>query len=239
MALPLLRKVLYYTMRSFIRFLFLVAVKCIGLCCFRFEVSKVGDWPKDGFLNARLGILLNHTSLFEPVFVALLPLRTLWVIARFGVFPGADITMSRPIAGRVLRLLAQDGVSITRKRDSSWDDFLSRIHSRSLVLIAPEGRMKRKTGLDKEGKPMTVRSGVADILLKIGSGKAIVVYSGGLHHVHSPGEKFPKLFKTIRVAFEAMDIEQYLKPFREMDSRLQRLAIADDLSKRRDNHCPR
>jgi hypothetical protein len=33
-----------------------------------------------------------------------------------------------------------------------------------MVLMAPEGRMKRADGLDAHGQPMTVRGGIADIL---------------------------------------------------------------------------
>lgn len=225
-------------MRTLLRFSFLLVFKLFARLLWRFEVTYAPGWPKDGFDGSRIGIFLNHTSLFEPVFLAVLPFRLLWTIARYGIFPGADITMNRPIAGRFFRLLAQDTVSITRKRDSSWDDFLGRIHTRSLVLIAPEGRMKRRSGLDKEGKPMTVRSGVVDVLRRIGAGKGIMVYSGGLHHVHAPGDKYPKLFKTVRVAFEAFDIEAYLKQFEKSEPREQRKMIASDLERRRDEKCP-
>ena len=36
-----------------------------------------------------------------------------------------------------------------------------------VVVLSPEGRMKRKNGLDKHGRPMTVRGGIGDILDRI------------------------------------------------------------------------
>ena len=64
---------------------------------------------------------------------------------------------------------------------------LRQIDPDAMVLILPEGRMKRATGLDSEGKPMTVRGGIADILETIGEGRMLLAYSGGLHHVQAPG----------------------------------------------------
>ena len=56
----------------------------------------------------------------------------------------------------------------------------------SMVLILPEGRMRRRNGLDSEGRPMTARGGVADILRAIDDGQLLMAYSGGLHHVQIP-----------------------------------------------------
>jgi hypothetical protein len=69
--------------------------------------------------------------------------------------------------------------------------------------------MKRKDGLDKHGKPMTVKGGVADILEVLSSGKILIAYSGGLHHVQAPGELLPRPFQTIHIAFEQMDLMEY------------------------------
>ena len=70
--------------------------------------------------------------------------------------------------------------------------------------------MKRADGLDKHGKPMSVRSGVADILAMLETGKMVLVYSGGLHHVQVPGQGLPKLFKRIRLQCEKLDIKDYV-----------------------------
>ncbi len=46
--------------------------------------------------------------------------------------------------------------------------------------------MRRKDGFDKSGKPLTVRSGVCDVLSKYKSNPFLVLYSHGLHHVYAP-----------------------------------------------------
>src|SRR4029453_14173600 len=99
---------------------------------------------------------------------------------RRGVIPGAEKTANRPLVGRFFRLFAPDVIPISRQRDSTWQEVVDRIGPRSLVVIAPEGRMKRSTGLDAEGNPMTVRGGIADVLRGIPGGYLLVGYSGGL-----------------------------------------------------------
>ena len=94
------------------------------------------------------------------------------------------------MVGRFFRILAANVVSITRERDHTWRDVLATIDPDSMVLILPEGRMKRLNGLDSNGQPMTVRGGIADILETIERGPMLVAYSGGLHHVQAPGERF-------------------------------------------------
>ena len=122
-------------------------------------MSSVEDWKK-----VRLIVVLNHTSLFELVFIGLAPFGFLWKLAKHLIFPAADITYKRKIFGPFLRLLGVSVQSVSRKRDDTWYAFLNDIKKDSVVVIAPEGRMKRKTGLDKEGKLMTVRGGIVDIL---------------------------------------------------------------------------
>ena len=46
--------------------------------------------------------------------------------------------------------------------------------------------MKRANGMDLEGMPMTIRGGVADLLMAIPGGRMLIAYSGGLHHVQVP-----------------------------------------------------
>ncbi|MFI5389711.1 MAG: hypothetical protein ACHQYQ_00005, partial [Bacteriovoracales bacterium] len=126
------------------------------------------------------------------------------------VAPGADVTLMRPIVGKIYTFLFPGMVPITRKRDESWNHFLSLITEDSFVAIAPEGRMKRATGLDKEGKPMSVMGGIADILKVMKKGNMLLAYSGGLHHVQIPGETFPKIFKTIKMNYELVKIEDFI-----------------------------
>jgi len=99
--------------------------------------------------------------------------------------------------------------------------------------------MKRANGLDSEGKPMTVRGGIADILESIGEGRMILAYSGGLHHVQIPGERFPRLFRTIRMRLELVDIGAYRREILAAAGREGfRRAVVADLERRRDLYCP-
>ena len=227
-------------MASLIRFLFLLIIKSLARVFYRTEVVWVGEKSKDPFDGLRLGVVLNHTSLFEPIYSGVLPVSLIWRIAKQGVFPGADITIDRPIVGKIVKFLAPNVASITRKRDESWDAFLHLIREESLVILAPEGRMKRPTGLDKYGNPMTVLGGIVDVLQKLGHGKMLLVYSGGLHHVHAPGQGMPNLFKRLKVAFEVLEIERYGRELgAEVDAKLFRSNVIRDLEKRRDLHCPK
>ena len=110
-----------------------------------------------------------------------------------------------------------------------------------MVMILPEGRMKRANGLDSEGKPMTVRGGIADILETIGEGRMLLAYSGGLHHVQIPGDRFPRLFKTIRINLEVVDIGAYrdARMAEAGNPRGFKRAVVDDLERRRDPSAPR
>jgi hypothetical protein len=223
-----------------IRFILLLSIKIIARIFYRFEVSWVGNPGRKPFRGANVGVLLNHTSLFEPIFLGVLPLHIVWKVSTRGVLPGADKTLNRPIAGRFFKLIAPQVVSLTRRRDESWEAFMGAFDNDSIVLIAPEGRMKRPNGLDRDGKPMTVRGGIAEILLQMKTGILIATYSGGLHHVQAPGDKFPKLFKTIRVRFERIDIAEFLTTARKkygLDEKALRLGIARELERLRDLHC--
>lgn len=221
-----------------VRFLFLMTIKYLAKLLYRFECGWVGERPLDaGWRDVRLAVLLNHTSLFEPIFLGALPTAFLWSLARRGGFPGAAETMSRPIAGKVLRLLVPRAVSITRRRDESWESFLGQVGTDTVFIIAPEGRMKRPDGLDKHGRPMTLRGGIVDMLLLLRTGTMLVAYSGGLHHVQEPGGGFPKIFKTLTIRFEALSIDAYLAGFSSLEPGEARKAIVKDLQDRRDRFC--
>ena len=86
---------------------------------------------------------------------------------------------------------------------------------------------------------MTVRGGIADILEAIGEGRMILAYSGGLHHVQIPGERFPRLWRTIRLRLELVDIELYRRELAAAAGREGfRRAVVNDLERRRDLYCP-
>ena len=137
------------------------------------------------------------------------------------------------------RLVAQNVVSITRERDETWREVLRQIDPDAMVIILPEGRMKRASGLDAEGRPMTVRGGIADILETMGEGRMLLAYSGGLHHIQIPGQRLPRLFKTIRLRLEVVDMASYhADRLAEGGVKGFRRAVVHDLERRRDLHCP-
>jgi hypothetical protein len=191
------------------------------------------DWER-----LRLAIVLNHTSLFEPLFVSSLPNYRIWRAITRVVVPIADVTLNRPLVGSLFRFLVPNAVAITRKRDHTWDAFVSKVQDpNSLMLIFPEGRMKRKDGLDKKGQPMSVKGGVADILSLIPEGKILIAYSGGLHHVQAPGELVPRVFKRIQIKYEQVDIKDYKELLKSIDQDEFRQKVIKDLEARMSQHC--
>lgn len=202
-------------MRQILSFIILLTVKFLALAFYRFEKqwlneagSKVSVQAKN-WNDIKLIIILNHTSLFEPLFVSQAPNSFLWLFSKNLLVPGADITLNRPIIGRFYKYIAPGVIPISRKRDDSWKKFMQLITPKAIVAILPEGRMKRKNGLDKHGKPMSVRGGVADILELMNTGNILFVYSGGLHHIQTPGQRFPKIFKKIKLNLETIKLSDY------------------------------
>jgi 1-acyl-sn-glycerol-3-phosphate acyltransferase len=222
-----------------IRFILLCIVKLVCSVLYRFKIRWLSDENFKQFKDVRLIVFLNHTSLFEPLFIGACPVSVLWRLSGELIAPGADITLNdRPIVGRIYHSLLPGLVPITRKKDESWQHFMSLVSKDTLVAILPEGRMKRNTGLDKHGNAMTVRGGVADILQVKQHGKILFVYSGGLHHIHTPGDKFPRVFKTITANAQMMDIQTYkdsLPLEAEHDFREQ---VVIDMQKRLETHTP-
>ena len=115
---------------------------------------------------------------------------------------------------------------------------LQRIDPKSMIVIAPEGRMKRANGLDLHGKPMTVRGGIADILHAVKDGRMLLAYSGGLHHVQVPGH-IPNVFKTVRMRIENLEIADYIADrLREGGPESFKKNVMKDLDRRRDEYAP-
>ena len=197
---------------------------------YRFEQQWISPEDKQQWDKVNFIIFLNHTSLFEPLFLRLAPFSFLWRIASDLLVPGADITMARPIIGKIYRILIPGCIPITRKKDDSWDHFLSHVDNEKVNAILPEGRMKRRGGLDKTGQPMSIRGGVVDILQRLDKGEILFVYSGGLHHIQAPGDKFPRLFKTIKVNLELIDLPTYKEQFRQQ--------VLTDISQRLSTRIP-
>ena len=225
-------------MRRIIAFFILAAVKCGSTLLYRGKFTWITHTPEDPWARARLVVFMNHTSLFEPLFIQHLSFATLWHLAAHMNVPGADITLDRPIVGAFWKLMIPGIASITRRRDNSWDNYIASIKEDSVIIIAPEGRMKRPNGLDKFGKPMTVRGGVADIMEQIKDGGMILCLSGGLHHVQSPGQHLPRIFKTISMNFVYLDIASYRKQF-SSNPRQRKIQIVKDLQERLEKNCPK
>lgn len=221
---------------SALRFIILLSLKVFCLIFYRLKVKNLNE--RNEWQSIKLIVLLNHTSLFELVFIGLAPVPFLWELAKHLSFPAADITYNRKIFGPFLRALGVSVQSVTRKRDDSWYAFLDSIHKDAVVVLAPEGRMKRRGGLDKDGKPMTIRGGIVDILPHFKEKEMLFIYSGGLHHVLAPGDKFIKPFKKIHVALEKIKVSDYMKKFQTKDG-LNKEAVIKDLEKRRDLYCPK
>jgi len=227
-----------------VTFSLLVAVKTFAHLCYRREVSWVGAPPPHPWKpidRIRVVAFLNHTSLFEPLFSIMPPLSFFWRVARHGVVPAAEKTLKRPLVGRLFGLIAGHVVSVTRERDHTWRAVLEKIGPESMVVILPEGRMMRANGLDAHGEPMTVRGGISDILEVVQEGAMLIAYSGGLHHVQIPGQHLPRLFRTIRMRFELVDIAAYRT---EQESEAAaggqsfKRRVVEDLEARRDRYCP-
>ncbi len=86
---------------------------------------------------------------------------------------------------------------------------------------------------------MTVRGGIADILLALKEGRMLLAYAGGLHHVQTPGQWRFKIFKTVKIAFEVIDIQDYVKNLGTFPDRRHFIqAVVQDLEARRDRNCP-
>jgi hypothetical protein len=226
---------------NYVRFLILLALKVVARTFYSPDAQAIDGGPIPGapWDDVRLICFLNHTSLYEPLFAAVVPNRFMWQIASRGVVPIAEVTFDRSILGRFLRALVPQAVSITREPDRTWDALMDTVDERAMVIILPEGRMRRANGLDRDNKPMSARGGVVQILEKMGHGKMLMAYSGGLHHVQIPGQKFPRLFRTIRIRFELLDIADYLASMQAQATggRLKKVVKAD-LDRRRDAYCP-
>lgn len=225
-------------LRSLLVLSFVGTLKLLSACFYRADMRWVGVPQPRAWRHVRIVAFLNHTSLFEPIFLAGVPWWFVWRLARHGVVPAAEKTTRRPLVGWVFKLVARNVVPITRERDHTWTRVLEQIDPDSMVVMAPEGRMKRANGLDSHGQPMTVRGGIADILEASPDGAMLVAYSGGLHHVQVPGQRLPKFFQRIGMMLEVLDIAAYRDQMRAVGEDFK-TAVKRDLERRRDLYCPR
>ncbi len=223
--------------RSVLVFYTLIVLKALSRTFYRPDFAWVGEVPKKPWKGIRLVCFLNHTSLFEPVFLSGVPNSFCWRLARHGVAPAASKTTNRPLVGMLFKFVANKVIPITRERDHTWFQVLEKIDPDSMVVILPEGRMKRANGLDVNGQPMSVRGGIADILEAIGKGRMLMAYSGGLHHVQVPGH-MPRVFKTVRLRLEDVEISTYVAEMKKVGGEENfKRAVREDMDRRRDFYC--
>jgi hypothetical protein len=229
---------------SFLRtttvFSLLICLKYLARIFYRHDFAFVGEnIPRNPWKDLRVVAFLNHTSLFEPVFLIGVPNSFIWRIAAHGVVPAADKTTGRPLVGLIFKFVAHHVIPITRERDNTWFTVLQKIDPKSMVVIAPEGRMKRANGLDSNGNPMTVRGGIADILLAVKEGRMLLAYSGGLHHVQIPGHTMVRVFETVRMRLENIEISDYIAAMMAKGGEAEfKRTVREDLERRRDFYCP-
>lgn len=226
-------------MQPYFTYLLVHGLRLLSRIFYRTEVRRVGDSAEEPWKRLRLVAIVNHTSLYEWLYASAVPDRFIRQLAWHGVVPVAEKTVQRPFIGWFYRMIARHVVSITRKRDHTWSQVLGRIEKEALVVMLPEGRMKRATGLDLYGRPMTMRGGIADVIQAIPEGRMLIAYSGGLHHVQHPGQTFPKLFKTIRLNLEVIEIPAYRERLlAEHGEDGFREAVKQDLQRRKELYCP-
>jgi hypothetical protein len=225
--------------KAVITFALLIAVNTAARVFFKLKNEWITPEPENYALNTRIIAILNHTSLYEPLIAGFAPYNLLWKFARHGLLPVAEKTMKRGI-GLFFRLLVRHPIVVTRQRDKTWYNVLNKVDSKAITIILPEGRMKRADGLDSEGREMTIRGGIADILDVLPDGRMLMVYSGGLHHIQVPGELLATPFKTVRVRMEMIDIPTYKEDLKRDYPDLKfRGAVIADLTRRRDEYCPK
>ncbi|MEM8960526.1 MAG: 1-acyl-sn-glycerol-3-phosphate acyltransferase [Acidobacteriota bacterium] len=232
-------------MRTFLTLLFLRLLSWTSGFFYSHQLRWVGEVPEEPWAaDFRLVVILNHTSLIEVILSSIVPDRFLRRLSRHGVVPVADKTINRPLMGPLFKVLAQNVVPLSRERDETWQELLAKVDDDAMVIILPEGRMKRANGLDSHGKPLTLRGGIADLLQAMGSGPMLICYNEGMHHIQIPEQGLPKLFKTFYCRLERLDIAEYIAArHAEADASAKpgpkafRRAVVADLTRRRDRWC--
>ena len=224
---------------AYLRLCLLLGLKGLRFSFYPTRIKWIQRPASDAWDDIRLIMILNHTSLFEFVYAGAIPFRFLVRMSQKLIFPVAMETLAHGFYGPILKTLAPYVVPLSRKRDRTWHDFLAQLYPDAILIAMPEGQMKRPNGLDKHGRPMTIKGGALEILQKFSGEKALLVYSGGLHHVLPPNRYLPRIFKRIAVALEAVDIDSYLTALAQNKSDLRlKEAVARDLEARRDRYCP-
>ena len=145
-------------MRSVVGFIIVMVIRVISKVFWPLEWKWTNPAPPyDVWQRARVCALMNHTSLYEPLYGQILPIPFAWRFISKMVAPAADKTFNRPLVGTFWKLMIPGASSITRKRDDTWSSFMNQVHPDAITVIAPEGRMKRLNGLDNKGNPILAK----------------------------------------------------------------------------------
>src|SRR5665647_593599 len=107
-------------MQRIICFFILVTIKIVSMVFWRLEYKWLNPTPPDPWKKAKMIVLMNHTSLFEPIYVQAFSFSYLWYLSARMNVPGADITLNRPIVGRFWKMMVPNIVAVTRRNDGSW-----------------------------------------------------------------------------------------------------------------------
>ncbi|WP_163934191.1 1-acyl-sn-glycerol-3-phosphate acyltransferase [Paraferrimonas sp. SM1919] len=183
--------------------------------------------------NTHLAVFLNHSSFIEVILAGILPNRALKQLAQKLIIPIAAETATRPI-GKLIRLIGPKILPISRRRDHSWHGFMNAIEEQDIMIFFPEGRMARRGGVDKHGKPMTMRRGIYDVLQAFKGKNMLLYYSGGFRHILPRGKYWPKFFKKSYGKVEIINVDEYLAKFESYKDSAQ--AICEDLLTRKQNY---
>ena len=116
----------------------LLTLKYLSKIFYRHDFAWVGDVPPDPWKGIRLVAFLNHTSLFEPVFLGGVPNSFIWRIAAHGVIPAADKTTGRPLVGLIFKFVAHHVIAITRERNDAAKSSSARLVSGSGLRKLPQ-----------------------------------------------------------------------------------------------------
>src|SRR5581483_1043322 len=113
---------------------------------------------------------------------------------------------------------------------------LHHARARSHLVRGPE---QDRSQLDDNGNPMSVRGGIADILMAVKEGPMLLAYSGGLHHVQIPDHTMVRLFQTVRMRTEIVEIDSYIEEQMAKGGEEQfKRNVREELDRRRDLYCP-
>lgn len=149
---------------------------------FRIEHRGMENVPRAGPLL----VVSNHTTYFDPFWIAVRIYRTVRFMAWDKIF-------QYPIAGRLLRWLGAFPVSLENPESSAFKSSLKVLRMGEALMIFPEG------GRSPDGKLLPFKEGAAHLALKLEVTILPVAVHGGAR-VWGPMMRFP-LPRKVRVEY--------------------------------------